>query len=180
MNDFQHAKSMAVILRAALKSKDWELSHSEALEIVAKQFGFSNWNILSSKIEKSKGTPGPHYQDVVPIIRIFDVTKAIEFYTDFLDFKVDWQHTYGDNFPVYMQLSNNHLTLHLSEHSGDAAPGSNAVVYMNGIRQLERTLTARQYKYMKPKVVEVDGRLELEVIDPFSNRLRFIEVLHDV
>jgi catechol 2,3-dioxygenase-like lactoylglutathione lyase family enzyme len=40
---------------------------------------------------------------VTPILRIFDEAKALEFYVDFLGFKVDWQHRFEANFPLYLK-----------------------------------------------------------------------------
>src|SRR5215467_2272396 len=51
MRDFRDAKIMAYSLRDALRNKAVETTHSEALELIAKAFGFDNWNILSAKIE---------------------------------------------------------------------------------------------------------------------------------
>jgi S-adenosylmethionine synthetase len=51
MRDFRDAKVMARALRDALKAKAIETTHSEALELIAKAFGYENWNILSAKIE---------------------------------------------------------------------------------------------------------------------------------
>ncbi len=51
MRDFRDAKVMARTLRDELKAKSVEASHSESLELIAKLFGFDNWNILASKIE---------------------------------------------------------------------------------------------------------------------------------
>jgi hypothetical protein len=51
MRDFRDAKVMARALREALKAKAFETSHSEALELIAKAFGYESWNILSAKIE---------------------------------------------------------------------------------------------------------------------------------
>jgi catechol 2,3-dioxygenase-like lactoylglutathione lyase family enzyme len=61
---------------------------------------------------------------IIPILRMFDVAKAREFYVDFLGFKVDWEHRFGPEFPLYMQVSRSKCLLHISEHHGDAAPGS--------------------------------------------------------
>ena len=33
----------------------------------------------------------------IPILRIFSVDKAKEFYVGFLGFSVDWEHRFGDN-----------------------------------------------------------------------------------
>ena len=54
----------------------------------------------------------------VPVLRIFDEDKAKEFYVDFLGFSIDWQHRFGDNFPVYMQVSKGDC-LHPGNRMGD-------------------------------------------------------------
>jgi hypothetical protein len=41
-------------LRDALKAKAIETTHAEALELIAKAFGYENWNILSAKIEAAE------------------------------------------------------------------------------------------------------------------------------
>ena len=54
MRDFRDAKAMARALRDALKAKAIEITHTEALELIAKAFGYENWNILSAKIEAAE------------------------------------------------------------------------------------------------------------------------------
>ena len=111
----------------------------------------------------------------IPILRIFSVDKAKEFYVGFLGFSIDWEHRFGDNFPLYAQVSRSGLKLHLSEHHGDATPGSAIFVPMQGIDAFHQELTGKAYAYAKPGLETVDwGRL-LEVADPFGNRLRFCE-----
>jgi hypothetical protein len=56
MRDFRDAKAMARALRDALKAKTVETTHAEALELIAKAFGYDNWNILSAKIEAGDPT----------------------------------------------------------------------------------------------------------------------------
>ncbi len=179
MRDYRDAKAMAKALRVALASRGTSITHSEALEIVARQFGMASWNIMSAKIDGS-GAPqdrgGITLEPAVPIVRIFDVAKANEFYLGFLGFTVDWEHRYGDNFPLYMQISRSGLRLHLSEHAGDATPGANMCVYMTGIRDLHKELSAQDYRYMKPGLQDEGTRLELQVVDPFNNRIRFMEI----
>jgi hypothetical protein len=41
----------------ALKAKAIETTHAEALELIAKAFGYKNWNILSAKIEAAEPKP---------------------------------------------------------------------------------------------------------------------------
>lgn len=179
MRDYRDAKAMAKAMREALAERGTAITHSEALEITARQFGLANWNVLSAKIdddETARSGEGISLEQAVPIVRIFDVEKANEFYRGFLGFAIDCEHRYGDNFPLYMQISRSGLRLHLSEHAGDATPGGNMCVYMTGIRTLHRELQAKNYRYMKPGLEDEGGRLELQVIDPFNNRIRFMEL----
>ena len=64
------------------------------------------------------------FLETVPVLRIFDVVKAKEFYVGFLGFQIDWEHRFEPDLPVYMQVSRGDLVLHLSEHHGDGCPGS--------------------------------------------------------
>jgi catechol 2,3-dioxygenase-like lactoylglutathione lyase family enzyme len=110
----------------------------------------------------------------IPILRIFAVDKAREFYVGFLGFTVDWEHRFDDRAPLYLQVSRGALVLHLSEHHGDACPGSTVFVRLTGIDEYHREITAKGYGYMRPGVDVAPWNAKvMEVIDPFGNRLRF-------
>ena len=53
MRTYIDAKAMAKSLRNSLAASRVLLSHSKCLEIVAKQFGFADWNMLAAKLEES-------------------------------------------------------------------------------------------------------------------------------
>lgn len=59
MHSFLDAKLMAKALRQALCQRQVELSHSECLELVARQFGLANWNTLSALIDAASGKSAP-------------------------------------------------------------------------------------------------------------------------
>ena len=59
----------------------------------------------------------------VPILRMLDQAKALEFYVGFLGFSIDWEHRFDANSPLYLQVSRGGCVLHLSEHFNDATPG---------------------------------------------------------
>jgi ribosomal-protein-alanine N-acetyltransferase len=118
----------------------------------------------------------PTFLRVIPILRIFDVAKAREFYVDYLGCTVDWEHRFDDNAPLYMQVSRAGLVLHLSEHYGDGSPGATVYVEMRGAAELHQELSAKQYRYLRPGLgCEDDGGKCLELLDPFGNRLRLSE-----
>jgi uncharacterized glyoxalase superfamily protein PhnB len=110
-----------------------------------------------------------------PILRIFDEAKARAFYLDFLGFHLDWQHRFGDNFPLYAQVSRAGLTLHLSEHHGDASPGATVYVATQGLRAFHQELAAHNDRTTKPAIEDQPWGLVMTITDPFSNRLRFCE-----
>lgn len=112
----------------------------------------------------------------IPILRIFDVDKAKEFYCDFLGFTIDWEHRVADNAPLYMQISRDDLLLHLSEHYGDATPGSTVFVWMTKVDDFNRELLGKNYKYLRPGVEDTEfGARMMTVIDPFHNQIRFAQ-----
>src|SRR5260221_8650020 len=89
-------------------------------------------------------------QQVIPILRIFSVDKAKEFYVGFLGFTLDWEHRFGDNFPLYAQVSRSGVLLHLSEHHGDACPGSAVMIQMRGLADHHPGLTAQDHRPAQP------------------------------
>jgi uncharacterized glyoxalase superfamily protein PhnB len=113
---------------------------------------------------------------VIPIFRIFDIDKAKEFYIDWLGFEIDWEHRFGENFPLYMSISKDYITIHLSEHYGDATPGSKIMINFKGLKEYCDSLRAKDYLYYKPGVEESQwNSYIMELIDPFGNRLMFNE-----
>ena len=114
----------------------------------------------------------------IPILRIFDEAKARGFYVGFLGFQVDWEHRFEPGLPLYMQVTRGGCTLHLSEHHGDATPGSTVFVRMTGLDAFHQEITSRNYRYLRPgvEVAPWNARI-MEVTDPFGNRLRFNEDL---
>lgn len=175
MRTYLDAKVMAKALKTALERQQVDISHSQALEIVASEFGCESWNVLAAKIGDSTTTGPVAFERTTPILRIFDESKAKDFYIGFLGFKLDWQHRFGDNFPLYAQVSRSGLTLHLSEHHGDASPGSTVFVTMRGVREYQSELARKDYTYMKPGIEKLDWGMVMSVTDPFSNRIRFCE-----
>ena len=57
MHTFRNSKLMAKALRSALAERQIDIGHSDALELVARQFGFANWNMLSARIDASQLRP---------------------------------------------------------------------------------------------------------------------------
>jgi hypothetical protein len=116
------------------------------------------------------------FESVIPVLRIFDIGKADEFYQGFLGFSVDWDHRFDPGAPLYRQVSRGNLILHLSEHHGDGSPGARIRVMMRGVEAFHGEISAKGYRYMRPGIETTPwGTLETGVIDPSGNLIRFCE-----
>jgi len=116
------------------------------------------------------------FDGVIPVLRVFDVAKADAFYLGFLGLRLDWEHRFGENFPLYRQVSRAGLILHLSEHHGDGSPGAQVRIAIRGLRALHSELAAKDYRFFRPEIVETQwSTLEMSVTDPFGSRLVFAE-----
>jgi uncharacterized glyoxalase superfamily protein PhnB len=113
---------------------------------------------------------------VVPVFRMFDYKKAIEFYVEWLGFKIDWEHKFNEESPLYIQVSRDGVVLHLSEHYGDSTPGSKAFITIDDVTSYHHEITQKKYKYFHPGIETAPWNAPcFEVMDPFGNKLLFTE-----
>ncbi len=117
---------------------------------------------------------------VIPVLRIFDYNKAIEFYINWLGFKIDWEHRFEENTPIYMQVSLDGIVLHLSEHHGDSSPGANVYIECTGVKEFHKTILNKKYKYNRPGLEKTFyGTWCVTVNDPFYNKISFNENIEE-
>ena len=117
------------------------------------------------------------FSKTTPILRMLDEAAARAFYVGYLGFHIDWEHRFEAGFPLYMQVSRAGLVLHLTEHHGDACPGSTVFVRVSGLREYHAEISAKGYGYLQPGVqATFHGSIQMEVIDPSGNRIRFDEM----
>lgn len=114
------------------------------------------------------------FSPATPILKIFDETKAKDFYVGFLSFTLDWEHRFEPTAPLYAQISRGACVIHLSEHHGDVAPGSAIRIAVDDVDGYHAEIMAKGYKYMRPGIEATPWETrEIKVIDPFFNRLMF-------
>lgn len=58
MRTFRDSKAMAKTLRAELARRETTLSHGACLDIVARQFGLENWNVLAARLSDAPQLAG--------------------------------------------------------------------------------------------------------------------------
>jgi hypothetical protein len=54
-------------------------------------------------------------QRIFPTLRITDEARTRQFYLDGRGFALDWEHRFGPDYPVFMQVSKEGLATRLSE-----------------------------------------------------------------
>ena len=169
------AKSMAKKLRAALVADDIQTPHGKALELVAVTLGFADWNTATATLKRAAPN-SIAFSACHPSIRIFDEAKAREFYCGFLGFSVVFEYRCADDMPLYMPVERAGVQLHLSEHHGDASPGSHTSIPTTNLRAFHSELSEKRYTFNRPGLERKPwGAMEIQVHDPFGNRLSFCE-----
>lgn len=108
-----------------------------------------------------------------PVFRSFDEGKARSFYVDWLGFSWTGGYRSAPDAPLYAFLRLGDFHLHLSEHHGDATPGSTAMVHADNVRDWHASLPV--YANMRPGLETLPWGLQMQVTDPFGNRLRFLD-----
>jgi hypothetical protein len=115
----------------------------------------------------------------IPTFGISDYQTAIDFYIGLLGFNIDWEHRFGQTDPVYMQISKNGLTLHLSENKRFE---KNVIVFVETKKLIEfhKELQDKVPTNKLPEILQTNWQtLQLEITDPFGNLLRFNENISD-
>jgi hypothetical protein len=167
MNTTIDPKAIARRLRARLIGQGTTLTHSEALELAAAALGFRDWNTCAAATVVS---PEP---TTIPILRTFPGPEARRFYVDFLGFAVDWEHRFGEGMPLYQQVSREGCVLHLSEHHGDATPGSAVRIQITDVVHLQRQLVESTVYPLRIRLDHAAWGEDLTVPDPFGNHITF-------
>ncbi len=122
----------------------------------------------------------PEVTAFVPILRSFDEAQTRDFYLRFLGFELAFEHRFEPQTPLYMGVRLGGHELHLSEHYGDATPGSAVRIEMADVAAFHRGLQQRGHRHARPGIQDQEwGWREVSVSDPSGNRLIFCSPLSD-
>ena len=105
-------------------------------------------------------------EKLVPIFHVKDGQETAKWYAR-LGFEVEGEHRFGPGMPLYLFLRRGDIALHLSEHKGDARPGTLVYFYVNEVDTI-----AVEFK---TKIEEQPWAREVQLTDPDGNRLRIGE-----
>lgn len=112
---------------------------------------------------------------VIPILRLFDEAMTKQFYLDFLEFELRFEHRFHDAAPLYMGVKKGEVELDLSGHFGDGTPGAAVRIETTELDAFAAALRAKKYKHANPgdPIDQEWGCRELSIQDPSGNRLIF-------
>jgi len=112
-------------------------------------------------------------QKVFPQLRITDYERSKAFYVDGLGFRIEWEHRFEPQLPVFLQVTREGLSLFLSEHGGDCQCGGAAYLFVPDVDAWHQDFTSRGVRPESAPEDEPYGVREMCVVDPDGNRLRF-------
>jgi len=111
-------------------------------------------------------------QKVIPTFRITDYEKSKSFYIDGLGFSIDWEHRFEPDFPVYMQITRDGLSLQLSEHTGDCKAGGLVNLFVESVDDWYDDFQSRGVSVKERPNESIPGLRGMTVVDPDGNKIR--------
>jgi len=98
------------------------------------------------------------------VLRVEDAGRAIAWYAR-LGFTKEWEHQFEPGFPWFVSVARGRARIYLSEHQGDARPGTLIHLYVNDIEAVAEEFAV---------AIDQDGLAgrECDLEDPDGNRLR--------
>ena len=105
-------------------------------------------------------------EEIIPIFRVTDGADTAKWYAR-LGFEVEGEHRFAPTLPLYLFLRRGGMRLHLSEHTGDARPGTLVYMYVDDLDAVAEEFGA--------DISEQPWGRELKLTDPDGNRLRIGE-----
>lgn len=112
---------------------------------------------------------------LIPILRIFDEAMARGFYLTYLGGAETFSHRFDPDAPLYLGVQLHGADLHLSEHFGDATPGSSIRLKIDDLPRYHAQLIKAPYPNANPSISEQPWGLDMPMSDPFGNRIIFYQ-----
>ena len=112
---------------------------------------------------------------LIPILRIFDEAMARGFYLTYLGGAETFSHRFDPDAPLYLGVQLHGADLHLSEHFGDATPGSSIRLKIDDLPRYHAQLIKTPYPNANPSISEQPWGLDMPMSDPFGNRIIFYQ-----
>lgn len=106
-------------------------------------------------------------EEIIPVLRVEDAARAVEWYAR-LGFVKEWEHQFEPNFPYFVSIARGNVRIYLSEHLGDAVPGTLIHLYVADIDAVSE-------EFGIPVDEEGLAGRECDIEDLDGNRLRIAQ-----
>lgn len=105
-------------------------------------------------------------EEIIPILFSKNAHESAKWYGR-LGFEIEGEHQFAPELPHYLFLARGGNRLHLSEHKGDAKPGTLLYFFVNEVDTIATEFAA--------EVIDQPWAREVHLTDPDGNRLRIGE-----
>jgi catechol 2,3-dioxygenase-like lactoylglutathione lyase family enzyme len=103
-----------------------------------------------------------------------DYQRSKAFYVEQLGFRVEWEHRFEPDFPVFMEVLRDGMKIYLTQHSGDCQVGGLVHFLVEDVDALNREFQGRGVRPTEAPNNDLGFR-NMTVTDPDGNQLRFME-----
>lgn len=117
----------------------------------------------------------------ITAFRVTDMGDALAFYEGVLGFSKDWMWQHEENFPYFASVSRNQHTLYLTEHP-ECETGGLVYLYLetpDDVNAYHDVIIKNGGKADFGPVDQPWKLRELQITDPFGNKIRFVGQLLD-
>lgn len=112
------------------------------------------------------------FESTISMLRVQDARKSEAFYRDVLGFKKSWEFDPGDGQPIFIEVTRDNVSFHLSEHEGDGPIGIQLYVNVADARTLHDDLVSRNVTITESLHEAEWGHHVFAIEDPDRNTLR--------
>lgn len=109
----------------------------------------------------------------ISMLRVADARASEELFCGKLGFAKSWEHDPGDGHPVFLEVTRDDVSFHLSEHDGDGPMGVQVYVGVSDARALFAEFAAKGVQIAGEPYEAEWGEWVFELQDLDGNTLRF-------
>lgn len=112
-------------------------------------------------------------QRVIPALRTTDYARSKAFYIDGLGFRVESEHRFEPDFPVFATLIRDGMTIYLTAHQGDCQVGGLVHFVVDDVDADYAEFLCNGVAVCEPPNDDLPRLRMMTVVDPDGNQLRF-------
>ena len=109
----------------------------------------------------------------ISMLRVTDARASEELFCNKLGFQKTWEHDPGEGYPVFLEVTRDNVSFHLSEHEGDGPFAIQVYIGVSDAKTLYDEFTAKGVPIGSEPSEAEWGEVVFELKDLDGNTLRF-------